>query len=658
MSAIHCSYKKLLVSFPAIFCMLSLTAATAGAAEKIISDFSRETSPYILDNGDQLTISAKASPTASFEIRIRGSVAGIAGTENLDTSYRPLKNLYITSEAPTTLTLKNFSFEKPWDKYAIELIGDSRLLLDGENTIFAPYITRGWSPLAIYLPAGRSLTIDSARRSGSTEGTLNFSGYSSYSTRTAFSIGGNYDEDGLHGPGGKLIINGGKAFIDVVTGSGTAVKINGGKHSIGFFIDREKSSLTINGGALCNDYVWDWNYQEKIDRLPRPQRDGQDLISVAVAFSRNGERVTDDVTLSVAGRPEYTVPVRLGENEIACYFLPVGTHTLSATDGKTVVSQQITLSDADVLSTRKSQILDFAATTQYPTLDQLKYGFDVPVPLPAPDANGVPNTVGYHFYPLRPDYFLLGARVPGTRLVGTFTSAGAMMLESGMLDITHFTSSNEPYAMNRLLQLRDGSQIRVVEPGTVVRARFDPRCTSTSIELLSGTLEASSPQPSGTDIGDGCPANAITPPASRYALQDGTLACSPQKLRLTGSYNSFFGASFPLFLNAGQHAYVVAMVPGKVLGATHDLWFQNAGELGWIPLNGPLLPFYTAAENTTVNLEFIKSIRSYDNPFEFYSMVVSGLEGTQIYLGYGDSAEEMIEHKRYCGVMQIAPQKN
>ncbi|MCL2829936.1 MAG: hypothetical protein FWD77_04260 [Betaproteobacteria bacterium] len=166
-----------------------------------------------------------------------------------------------------------------------------------------------------------------------------------------------------------------------------------------------------------------------------------------------------------------------------------------------------------------------------------------------------------------------------------------------------------------------------------IRASLDPVCTSTRVTILSGKVSAPewiiSPPPA-----TGCPADALTPERSRYMVADGQLLCHPSALSLRGTY-ARLTVQHTQTLSLGAQYYTAA-------GYAPAGWFQNNAE-GWSPLADPFLPLAIATGAGPMTLTLVDALD------------IRGIPGTELYIGLGGTADEMMMNRRYCGVFRAAP---
>lgn len=116
----------------------------------------------------------------------------------------------------------------------------------------------------------------------------------------------------------------------------------------------------------------------------------------------------------------------------------------------------------------------------------------------------------------------------------------------------------------------------------------------------------------------------------------GTFGNAILKVNLSLSATGF--AATPAY-----NVYVMAIVPGTLLGSPSPVIFVKAKKPGdWGPLKTPLASFLeNAAEGSADNKVLIEILTDND---------ISTLAGTEFYVGYGTSGDEMIAAKRYRGV--------
>ena len=205
----------------------------------------------------------------------------------------------------------------------------------------------------------------------------------------------------------------------------------------------------------------------------------------------------------------------------------------------------------------------------------------------------------------------------------------ALILVSGSADISTAASKAAMLmARNTDLVLKDASTTNAT-----IRATFDPVCTTLRVAVQAGNPSVPawmmSTPPAGT-----CPADALTPEQAQF-LFPGPIACDPSALVLKGTFAKLT-LKHKQNLAVGQEYYVVA---------AHEAFglFQNSAAHGWEPLSDPFGPHFVA---TAAGIQTMTLVDAMD---------ISGLPDTEVYVGYGSDAEEMLMEGRYCGAFRIAP---
>jgi hypothetical protein len=97
------------------------------------------------------------------------------------------------------------------------------------------------------------------------------------------------------------------------------------------------------------------------------------------------------------------------------------------------------------------------------------------------------------------------------------------------------------------------------------------------------------------------------------------------------------------------NVYVAALVPGAVIGAASPAWYVKPKAPGtWGPLQIPIAPFLeNAALNAVDNRVQMDILTNTD---------ISTIVGTEIYIGYGTSSDEMLTAGRYRGIYKVQVQ--
>ena len=95
---------------------------------------------------------------------------------------------------------------------------------------------------------------------------------------------------------------------------------------------------------------------------------------------------------------------------------------------------------------------------------------------------------------------------------------------------------------------------------------------------------------------------------------------------------------------AGYSIYVAALAPSGVLGLTSAAWFVLPATRSWTLLGSPIAAYLEGLAQTATNSVEITVLQGLD---------VTGLVGTEIYIGYGTSSDEMLTAGRYRGIYKV-----
>ncbi len=195
------------------------------------------------------------------------------------------------------------------------------------------------------------------------------------------------------------------------------------------------------------------------------------------------------------------------------------------------------------------------------------------------------------------------------------------------------------YPDTMLLAARNGDIVRTDGNNSRIFARTDSVCTSTRISVEAGKISAPAWM-THPHSGGGCAADALTPPRPHYVLNDGALDCPATVFSIRGIYRSL-NLTGTLSFKADQQVFYVAYIPATESNA--EMWFQATRNHGWLPFGAPFEPFDSTSDSGVRELTLLSQLD------------VSGLPAnTELYLGFGNNAEEMMINKRYCGFFTLA----
>jgi len=93
------------------------------------------------------------------------------------------------------------------------------------------------------------------------------------------------------------------------------------------------------------------------------------------------------------------------------------------------------------------------------------------------------------------------------------------------------------------------------------------------------------------------------------------------------------------------NVYVLALVPGAVLGLADPAWYVKRASGDWTPLQMPIAAYLENAAGTPFDSPAVADILAGTD--------ISSLAGTEIYVGYGISDMEMLTARRYRGVYKV-----
>ncbi|OGA16451.1 MAG: hypothetical protein A3H32_08470 [Betaproteobacteria bacterium RIFCSPLOWO2_02_FULL_63_19] len=96
---------------------------------------------------------------------------------------------------------------------------------------------------------------------------------------------------------------------------------------------------------------------------------------------------------------------------------------------------------------------------------------------------------------------------------------------------------------------------------------------------------------------------------------------------------------------ATYNVYVAALVPSGVLGLSDASWFVlYPATRAWGELGSPIAAYLEGIAENATNFVEISILQEMD---------VTGLVGSEIYIGYGTSDTEMLLERRYRGVYKV-----
>ena len=149
------------------------------------------------------------------------------------------------------------------------------------------------------------------------------------------------------------------------------------------------------------------------------------------------------------------------------------------------------------------------------------------------------------------------------------------------------------------------------------------------------------------------PAQGLTAPQGRIRAEDVQLylpgpvtqRSALVSVRLDGSAQQLLTAQRTLARAGGFNVYVIALVPGDLVARVAPLFLQKHATGGWGELTMPVAALLSnIAPQTTDARILIEVLKDTDMRI---------LAGTEIYIGYGTSDEEMLQAGRYRALVRI-----
>jgi hypothetical protein len=154
------------------------------------------------------------------------------------------------------------------------------------------------------------------------------------------------------------------------------------------------------------------------------------------------------------------------------------------------------------------------------------------------------------------------------------------------------------------------------------------------------------------------PSDPLPPPPTTqtvFTVPTGQLPSAAAQVTATGTYGSAFlkvildiAKALPATFAASPtyNVYVAALVPGAALGSASSQWFVKPKAPGnWGALQTPIAAYLEKVAQIAVNNQVVIDILTNTD--------ISSLVGTEIYIGYGTSSDEMLAANRYRGVYKV-----
>ena len=238
-------------------------------------------------------------------------------------------------------------------------------------------------------------------------------------------------------------------------------------------------------------------------------------------------------------------------------------------------------------------------------------------------------------------------------------------------------SAQQPGTSVQLVQTDSGASVAVVTAGSALLQHSTPRQPLAGLPR-SGGLSVLTPSCTAarvvvtatgnthTAYTDGCavavsgagdavptPAQGLTAPQGQIRAEDvqlylpgpDTQRSALVSVRLDGAAQQTLATQRTLARAGGFNVYVIALVPGNLVARVAPLFLQKQATGGWGELTIPVAALMSnIAPQTTDARILIEVLKDTDMRI---------LAGTEIYVGYGTSDEEMLQSGRYRALVRI-----
>lgn len=123
----------------------------------------------------------------------------------------------------------------------------------------------------------------------------------------------------------------------------------------------------------------------------------------------------------------------------------------------------------------------------------------------------------------------------------------------------------------------------------------------------------------------------------------GTFGRATLKVTLTLTVEVAKASAAAFAASPTYNAYVVAMIPAAVLGTARPVFYSKTRvPENWGPLTQPIAAYLENVAQSAIDNQVVIDILTNDD--------ISALVGTEVYVGYGTSSDEMLAKGRYRGV--------
>ena len=237
------------------------------------------------------------------------------------------------------------------------------------------------------------------------------------------------------------------------------------------------------------------------------------------------------------------------------------------------------------------------------------------------------------------------AQEPGTQvqLVESPTGASVAVVTSGSALLQH-SVAGQP-----LVGLPRGGGLAVLTPSCTAARVVVTATGNTHTAYTDGCAVAVS----GAGDAVPTPAQGLTAPQGRIRAEDvqlylpgpDTQRSALVSVRLDGAAQQTLVSQRTLARAGGFNVYVIALVPGNLVARVAPLFLQKQATGGWGELTMPVAALMSNIAPQTADARILIEVLK-DTDMRI-------LAGTEIYVGYGTSDEEMLQAGRYRALVRI-----
>lgn len=176
---------------------------------------------------------------------------------------------------------------------------------------------------------------------------------------------------------------------------------------------------------------------------------------------------------------------------------------------------------------------------------------------------------------------------------------------------------------------------------------------SSSVELATGTNTSSGGNSATGPVGNpnqplsftGNTQEIFTVPSGKLPADAVNVSTSGTLGRATVVVTLDLSRVLANSFSAGYNVYVAAVVPGIRFGTAQPVWFMKQPSSAWDVLTLPIAAFMANVAAGSVDQRIVVTIAA--------DADLTKHIGTEFYIGYGLSSEEMISSQRFRGIYKV-----